>query len=289
MIVHGGGGVGKSYLIKTASQWLDKILRDGTDRDNPDKPTVLLLAFTGVAAKNIGGTTFHTGLSFKFGSDMLDFSSEKLDQSRKNLENVEVVVVDEFSMVSADNLYNQHKRLQEIFMSQELFGGRSVILVGDIMQLGPVKAAPIYSRPKSFDSSIMFDCKELNLWDNCKSVLLETNYRQGEVAWTQMLNRIRVGEQTVEDMEILEKRLSSLLSKLEYDDAIHLFFTNIAVNEHNTYMLNSLEKFLEEIASNIFGPKGYKAKTDKGLIDKTQFAEILKTEKICQGHDYCQC
>ena len=111
MIVHGGGGVGKSYLIKTTSQWLDKILRDASDRKNPDMPTVLLIAFTGVAAKNIGGTTFHTGLSFKFGSDMLEFSSEKLDLARKNLENVEVVIVDEFSMVSSDNLYNLHKRL----------------------------------------------------------------------------------------------------------------------------------------------------------------------------------
>ena len=49
-----------------------------------------------------------------------------------------------------------------------------------------------------------------------------------------MLNRIRVGEQTVKDMEILEKRVSSLLSKQEYDDAIHFFFTNFKVNEHNT-------------------------------------------------------
>ena len=38
-----------------------------------------------------------------------------------------------------------------------------------------------------------------------------------------MLNRIRVGEQTVKDMEILEKRVSSLLTKQEYDDAIHFF------------------------------------------------------------------
>ena len=140
LIVHGGGVVGKSYLIKTTSQWIDKILRDGTDRDNPDMPTVLIMAFTGVAAKNVGGTTFHTGLSFKFGSDMLNFTSEKLDQKRKNLENVAVVIVDEFSMVSSDNLYNLHKRLQEIFMSQESFGGRSVLLVGDIMQLGPVQS-----------------------------------------------------------------------------------------------------------------------------------------------------
>ena len=65
-------------------------------------------------------------------------------------------------------------------MSQELFGGRSVLLVGDIMQLGQVKAAPIYSQPKCFDSSSMFDCKELNLWDNCKSVLIETKIRQRE-------------------------------------------------------------------------------------------------------------
>ena len=54
--------------------------------------TILLIAFTGVAAKNIGGTTLHTGLSFKFGSDQLDFSTEKLDIARKNLENVEVVI-----------------------------------------------------------------------------------------------------------------------------------------------------------------------------------------------------
>ena len=119
-------------------------MRDGTDRNNPEKPTVLLIAYTGVAAKNIGGTTFHTGLSFKFQGDMLDLSKDKLDTARINLENVEVVIVDEFSMVSSDNLYYLHQRLREIFDSRELFGGRSVLLVGDIMQLPPVKGSAIY-------------------------------------------------------------------------------------------------------------------------------------------------
>ena len=68
-------------------------------------------------------------------------------------------------------------------------GGRSVLLVGDIMQLGPVKAAPIYRQPKNLASSAMFHSKKLNLWNNCESVLLETNFRQGEGSWTQMLNR----------------------------------------------------------------------------------------------------
>ena len=213
LIVHGGGGVGKSYLIKTTAQWVNKILRDGSGRENSEMPTVLLLAYTGVAAKNIGGTTLHTGLNFKFGSDMLELSSEKLDTTRKNLENVEIIIVDEFSMISSDNLYNLHKRLQGLFMSQDFFGGRSILLVGDIMQLGPVRATPIYREPKSFDSRAMFNSPELILWNNCESILLETNFRQGEGTWNQMLNRIRVGEQTSEDLKILESRPASLLTK----------------------------------------------------------------------------
>ena len=51
----GGGGVGKSFVIDTISQWADKILREGgNERQDPDMPIVLLLAYTGVAANNIG-------------------------------------------------------------------------------------------------------------------------------------------------------------------------------------------------------------------------------------------
>ena len=74
----------------------------------------------------------------------------------------------------------------------------------------------------------------------------------------------------------------------KYDDAIHLFYTNIEVNGHNVYMLNSLEEMLEEIAANLLLPKGDRPKTDTGLIDKTQFAEILKLKKsarVTQCHE----
>ena len=51
----GGGGVGKSFVIDAISQWADKILREGgNERQDPDMPIVLLLAYTGVAANNIG-------------------------------------------------------------------------------------------------------------------------------------------------------------------------------------------------------------------------------------------
>ena len=259
LIVHGGGGVGKSHLIKTVSQWTDNILRKGKDRDNPDFPTVMLLAYTGVAAKNIGGTTFHSGLSYNYGPELHEFTKEKLDLTRKQLENVELVIVDEFSMVSADNLYNLHFRLQKIFDSEELFGGRSIMLVGDIMQLPPVKGVPIYAEPtKSVAGQSMFNCDELNLWKNCESILLERNFRQGEGAWLQMLNRLRIGEPTEQDIKTLEDRPSTLLSKEQYDKAIHLFYTNLEVHKHNVDILNAIEEELEEIVARLFEPQGYK-------------------------------
>ena len=184
------------------------------------------------------------------------------------------------SLVSADNLYNLHKRLQSIFQSDDLFGGRCVLLVGDILQLPPVRAAPIYKSPRDFGSYAMYRSEELNLWQNCASVLLETNFRQGEGAWTQMLNRLRIGEPTDEDINLLQKRPSSLLSETEYNEALHVCYTNAEVDIHNVHLLNTLDGELIEIKANCYPPKGYKVKTSKhGLVDGTQFAMELKLKK----------
>ena len=126
----------------------------------------------------------------------------------------------------------------------------------------------------------MFFSNELNLWNNCQSLLLEKFFRQGEEAWTQMLDRIQIVEPTEEDLKLIRSRPSSLLSKAEREKAIHLFYTNIEVNSHNEYMLNTLEDQIKEIVANLLIPRGYKAKVDQnGLIDKTQYAMKLKLKK----------
>ena len=102
-----------------------------------------------------GGTTFHSGVGFKWGSDHLSMSREKLDRIKKFLEHVETVIVDEMSMVSVDFLYNLHKRLMEIFDSKDDFGGRGLMLVGDLLQLPPVQATPIFKKPKSGKNKIL--------------------------------------------------------------------------------------------------------------------------------------
>ena len=124
MIVTGGGGVGKSYLIRTISKWIVKVLLKKAD---PNTTKVILLAYTGAATSLIGATTFHSGLGFNFGSkNYLPVSREKLDKIKKELESVEVAIVDEMSMVSVDLLYKFHKRLMEIFNSDDDFGGRTI-------------------------------------------------------------------------------------------------------------------------------------------------------------------
>ena len=137
-------------------------------------------------------------------------------------------------MVSVDFLYNLYKRLMEIFDSKDDFGGRGLMLVGDLLQLPPVKATPIFKKPKKGKKKILSNMvdKDSNpigdLWANMEVVVLKTNFRQGEGdPWTEMLNRIRIGEATEEDIKTLASRDASKLSKEEYDNAVHVFHRNV--------------------------------------------------------------
>ena len=107
-------------------------------------------------------------------------SKEKLDKLKKELEDVEVVIVDEMSMVSADDFYNLHLRLQQIFDSKDEFGGRALMIFGDLLQLPPVQARAIFKKPRSIKSCAWRSMKDKNLnpigdlWLNCEVVYLKT-------------------------------------------------------------------------------------------------------------------
>ena len=112
IIVHGGGGCGKTFLIKILSQWIEYILR--SPGDNVDYPKVIRLAPTGAAAYLIGGTTFYTGLRFSYGNEYSGIHSEQMSVLRRQFEDMMVVIIDEMSMVGADFFYNVHRRMVEI-------------------------------------------------------------------------------------------------------------------------------------------------------------------------------
>ena len=86
------------------------------------------------------------------------------------------------------------------------FGGVAIFLFGDIMQLKPVQGKPIWTKPRNpeYHQSYEFD----NFWNKFKVVSLVENHRQqGDAAYADLLNRIRLGHQTDEDITLLMNRV----------------------------------------------------------------------------------
>ena len=278
VIATGGAGVGKTFVIKIVSKWAEKILRK--PGDHPLKPKVLILGPTGMAASLIDGTTFETGLSFKFGTKKyLPLRDAQLESFRNLLEELELIIMDEFSMIKSDRLYDVQRRMEEIFISKDLFAGRSVMMVGDIMQLPPVKGRPVFSRPFSVKNRSMFNSTD-NIWKSFDVVTLKVSQRQKANEWRDCLNRIRVGEASEKDKALLETRRLAKHPNLDINKACHVFYTNEEVNHHNEKMLNNLNSDLVKVSASGIYPRGYKLQFDpNGFVESTPFMKELCLKK----------
>ena len=90
LIVQGGAGSGKSMLINSISQWFEKDLRQAGD--DPEKPYVLITAFTGTAAANVNGMTLSSAFNFNFGNEFLSLGDKTRDEKREQLKNLKMVI-----------------------------------------------------------------------------------------------------------------------------------------------------------------------------------------------------
>ena len=139
-------------------------------------------------------------------------------------------------MVKADMLYQLNIRLQQdLKQLTDTFGGISVLLSGDLMQLRPIQANWIFDmpiNPKYHDSATMQP-----LWDEFKFVELKHNHRQGDdKSYAELLNRVRFGKHTDEDIALLNTRVTPSLP----EDALHIFGKNKGATEMNNAKLERL-------------------------------------------------
>ncbi|GBC00669.1 hypothetical protein RclHR1_39340001 [Rhizophagus clarus] len=106
--------------------------------------TYLLTAPTGVVAQNVGGSTIHSALRLmQSGSGYQSLAFYDLE-FKKKLQTIEILIIEEISMVSA-TLFNFISNLfARIHNSDIAFGGISVIVVGDLAQLSPVRGEPVF-------------------------------------------------------------------------------------------------------------------------------------------------
>lgn len=240
----GKAGSGKTTLLKHIAEKTTK--------------NFVIIAPTGVAAINAGGTTIHSMFhlplsSFVPSNDFVDanlatnrkmlLSRLRLSRDKRRLiEELDLLIIDEVSMVRADILDAVDFVLKAIRRNtREPFGGVQVMLIGDMHQLPPVTRdhewallQQYYQSPYFFDSLV---------WKNLDAVQIELKkiYRQSDEVFLNILNNIRNKEMQEEDYLHLEKRYNPKFSP--GDEGYVLLSThNNKANAVNEYELNKLPK-----------------------------------------------
>jgi ATP-dependent exoDNAse (exonuclease V) alpha subunit len=235
----GKAGTGKSTVIK------EYIKSCGSG--------IILVAPTGIAAFNIGGNTIHRQFRIDPGlytQDRLQFRFfTGPDNEAEIIKRADAIIIDEVSMVRSDLMEAVNVTLMNICSSDLPFGGKKIILVGDLYQLPPVAT--------SFEKNILMEEYGGIFFFNApvfKKVKIELLQlvevqRQKDVAFVDALNMIRGGEY---DQKILDM-LNSRVSNEQPPDTTVLTPYNEKVNQINTKMINSLKGDVINYEANITG------------------------------------
>lgn len=230
VLITGKAGTGKSTLLRT---YLESL----TDEN------VLVTAPTGVAALNIDGFTIHRSFGFRpgmFPDDLKPGGSwGPGKQITDVLKTMDILVIDEISMVRADLFDMVDVALRRIRKNETPFGGVQLVLVGDLLQLPPV----VTTHEKSLFSSrwetpyfFSAHCyKELSL----TNITLTTVWRQTDDDFIEVLNQVREGSVGEAALEVLNKRVDPTFRAP--DDWVTLASHRRTVEKINHDRLNDLD------------------------------------------------
>jgi len=244
LFLSGGAGVGKSTVTNALYEALIRFL-NSTAGENPDNVKVLKTAPTGKAAFNIKGNTLHAAFKIPAnrGFEYCALDSDRLNTIRAKLNKLRVIFIDEISMVGSGMFNFLNLRLQQIMGTNELFGGISLVTVGDLFQLKPVFDKWIFENSQSGYNEFA-----TNIWTEYFTLfeLTEKMRQKDDKEFAQLLNRLREGKHSEDDMTILKQRLLNVRPGQDnYPMTMaHLYTTNASVDAHNNalYTLSNADK-----------------------------------------------
>ena len=247
IFVTGGAGTGKSHLIKAVHYEASRIL--SRSLTSPENVSVLLSAFTGTAAFNIGGNTIHHLFSLPKYMPLPyePLREQSLSEMRVQLGDLQILVIDEVSMVYKRLLYYVHERLVQIKKCKKPFGGVTVIAVGDFYQLPPVKQR---KDERLYKENVLYP---VDYWlDLFKVVELREIMRQREdMPFAVALNFLRTRIQK----QPIDEETNSILNDCVREgpeNILHVYATNEEVNDFNLRMLRKTCEDLVELEAQDF-------------------------------------
>ena len=222
----GAAGTGKTTLI-------ERIL----DENNLKK---MVVAPTGVAALNIGGSTINS--AFRIGFDIFPQIQESNDpRFKKLLKKLELLIIDEVSMVRAPMLDAVSETLKLHRNSSEPFGGIHVLACGDLFQLPPVvKDNEIDAIDEKYESVYFFSSNSFKEIEAPAFFELTYSFRQSEDEdFYSLLNNIRLGEKLSETINKINKRCFN--PEFENESSLIITTRKYRADQINEAMLNEID------------------------------------------------
>jgi ATP-dependent DNA helicase PIF1 len=221
VFVSGNAGTGKTTLIH--------YLRDNISLRN------VVLAPTGVAALNAGGATIHS--FFRFPPRIQDPEQVRIPEDRRLYQALELIIIDEASMLRADVLDNIDVFLRACNNDFSPFGGVQLLLLGDMFQLPPVVSAAEGEvlEERGYRSPYFFSALCLQGLEMAH-VELDEIFRQSDPEFISLLNRLRIAE----DVEAAIGQLNRWCGEPGGDHDITLTCTNRAADTINAEALAAL-------------------------------------------------
>ena len=235
----GKAGTGKSTFLRYI-------------RDNTKKKTVVL-APTGIAAVNVGGQTMHSFFKIPFKPmlpddpdyanparirKMLRYTKEKI----KLIQQLELIIIDEISMVRAD-IIDFVDRVLRVYSGnmREPFGGKQLLLVGDIFQLEPVVTHDTRDILRRYYRNFFFFNARAFEQINLVAIELRKIYRQSDNDFIALLDRVRVNRATSADMARLNQRCNPDFHEINTAFAITLATRRDTVDSINDEHMKALK------------------------------------------------
>ncbi len=240
----GKAGTGKTTFLKRLKEISPK--------------RMVVVAPTGVAAINAGGVTMHSFFQLSFGPQIPQLSGyssgsnfragetnpDRINRFSKNkinlIRSIDLLVIDEISMVRADLLDAIDATLRRFKNRYQPFGGLQLLMIGDLQQLAPVVKDDEWEiLKKYYDTCFFFSSRALQK-SQFTGIELKHIYRQSEQSFINLLNKVRDNKLTSADLELLNSRFRPGFSPEENEGYITLTTHNYQAKHINENRLRKL-------------------------------------------------
>ena len=263
VLLTGAAGSGKTH---TLNQFIRHARASGK--------SVAVTATTGLAATHLHGTTIHAWSGIGVHDELPQKHFSNLSKQRRdNIQNADVLIIDEISMLHDFRLDLVDATCKSIRESDKPFGGLQVVLCGDFFQLPPV------NRQDSKQGSFITASEAWSTYEFVVCYLHEQHRQKNDQEYTDILNGIRKGMLSRRQIAMLQARQHAITHP--FTTTTRLLTTNIDVDEINRQHLNAINEESHVYTMVTSGAKKYVAQLKKSCLAPEELELKIGAHVMC--------